>query len=130
MKKILVIDDDLPLRIMLRLMLESMGFSVSEASDGREGIAAFKDGGADIVMTDLVMPEKEGFETIQELRKANPNLVIIAMTGGGRTNPWDTLKIAKHLGATRVLAKPFSGAELAEAVHGEATPGPDGPPRA
>ena len=70
----------------------------------------------DIIITDLVMPEKEGIETIMELSRTAPNIKIIAMSGGGRVNATDYLTIARRVGASDTLAKPFSGDELLAAV--------------
>jgi DNA-binding response OmpR family regulator len=116
MKRILLIEDEDALRSMLSLSLEKMGYSVSEATNGHEGIAAFNKAKPDLVVTDLMMPEKEGLETISELKKAHPKVLIIAMTGGGRSDARDNLKMAKLFGATVALAKPFAFQELAEAV--------------
>jgi len=116
MTRILVIDDDDNLRSMLRLILESLGFAVLEAANGNEGIAVFKNSGADAVITDLIMPGKEGLETIVELRKINPGLLIVAMTGDQQANAGSNLRMARYLGAKSVLVKPFSGDDLAKAL--------------
>ena len=118
MVRILVIDDDIGIRRMLRLALESMGYTVSEAGDGREGIALFAREPTDVVITDLVMPGKEGIETIRTLRKAHPHLKIIAMSGGSLTQSSDNLKMAKNLGANAAFSKPFAVAELAKVISG------------
>jgi len=68
------------------------------------------------VITDLIMPDKEGLETIMELRAAQPDMKIIAMSGGGRNRPGDYLKVARQMGAAQVLAKPFSSQELLDCV--------------
>jgi DNA-binding response OmpR family regulator len=116
MKRILLIEDEEGLRSMLRISLEKMGYAVVEASDGKAAMAIFKTEPVDLVLTDLMMPEKEGLETIRELRKGHPELKIIAMSGGGRTDARDNLKMAKLFGATTVFSKPFSLAELSRAV--------------
>jgi DNA-binding response OmpR family regulator len=116
MKRILLIDDEEGLRAMLRLSLEKMGYAVMEARDGAEAVALFKAGPFDLVLTDLMMPEKEGLETIRELRKGHPDLKIIAMSGGGRVGASDNLKMAKIFGATTVFSKPFSFQDLQKAV--------------
>jgi DNA-binding response OmpR family regulator len=116
MKRILVIEDDEGLRSMLRMSLEKMGYAVTEARDGKEAITVFKNDPVDLVLTDLMMPEKEGLETIRELRRGNPELKIIAMSGGGRTDARDNLKMAKLFGATTAFSKPFSFADLCKAV--------------
>lgn len=108
MPHILLIDDDELFRKMLRATLEDLGHTVTEARDGKEGLALHKSKPADLVITDLIMPEKEGLETISELRRLQPGLKIIAMSGGGRISVEDYLPIAKWLGAARVLTKPFA----------------------
>ena len=101
---------------MLRLTLAEFGHTVIEASNGVEGLKKFPAEGVDLVITDMVMPEKEGIEVITELRKRHPQLKIIAISGGGRIGPGDYLRIAKFLGAAKILAKPFSSLELMLAV--------------
>jgi DNA-binding response OmpR family regulator len=123
MTRVLVIDDDDNLRSMLRLILESLGFEVLEAGNGDEGLDLFKSSGADAVITDLIMPGKEGLETIVELRKINPGLLIIAMTGGQQANASSNLRMARYLGARSILVKPFSADQLAKAL-GSLLPGP------
>lgn len=116
---ILLIDDDEQMRRVIRLVLEKEGHTVLEASDGRRGAAIFREfwqDGVDLVITDIIMPEKEGIETISELKEIDPNVKIIAMSGGGRTRNLDFLKIAEKLGAQRSLAKPFRPHELLETV--------------
>jgi DNA-binding response OmpR family regulator len=93
---------------MLARTLVYFGYGVIEARNGIEGLAMFSSCNADLVVTDIVMPGKEGFEVLMDLRKIQPPVRIIAMSGGGRQSPADVLNIAKHLGASRVLAKPFS----------------------
>jgi len=116
MQRILLVDDDDALRKMLRLNLEMMGYTVAEATNGKEALAAQQSEPADLILTDLVMPEKEGIETIGELRKKYPSAKIIAMSGGGRVSAADYLKVAKMMGANFALAKPFSQQELAAAL--------------
>lgn len=116
MSRILLVDDDESFRKMLRITLGKMGHQVVEAPNGKEALKLFQDSPPDLVMTDLIMPEKEGLETIRELRRSNPMVKIIAMSGGGRVNPGDFLKVAKILGANTVLAKPFTNEELTAAL--------------
>jgi CheY-like chemotaxis protein len=116
MVRILVIDDDAGIRRMLHMALASMGYTVSEAADGREGLALFDKQPADLVISDLVMPGKEGIETIRTLRKAHPHLKIIAMSGGSLTQSSDNLKMAKNLGANAAFSKPFSMADLSKMI--------------
>ncbi len=117
MGKILVIDDDEQLRIMLKQLFERNGYEVITASDGEKGIRLFNETGADLIITDLIMPEKEGLETITELRRTHPDLKIIAISGGGRVKPDDYLKLAESLGATRSFVKPVDRDVLLTAVN-------------
>jgi len=112
MPRILLVDDDDSFRKMLRLTLARMGHVVFEARNGREALRLYAQIPADVVMMDLVMPEKEGVETIEELRQKYPAVKIVAMSGGGRVSASDYLKIATAMGANRTLAKPFSNDEL------------------
>jgi CheY-like chemotaxis protein len=114
--KILLIDDDAPLRAMLHKTLEQAGYEVHEAADGAEGLAHYREEPSDLILTDIVMPEKEGLETILELRRINRRIKIIAMSGGSRMNPKTNLVIAEKFGALRTLAKPFSQWELLDTI--------------
>jgi YesN/AraC family two-component response regulator len=96
---------------------------VIEARNGKEGLALFKEANVDLVITDIVMPEKEGLEVLMELRtKQLPPVKIIAISGGARVNIADNLHMAKLLGAAKVLAKPFSTEALIAAIN-ELLPG-------
>ncbi len=117
MPKILLVDDDDAFRAMLRLTLMKLGHVVREACHGREALELYAKEPADLVLTDIVMPEQEGLETIYTLRHTYPNSKIVAMSGGGRMDAHDYLKIAKATGAHRVLAKPFPKEELAQAIN-------------
>jgi len=114
--RILIIDDDLQIRQMLRYMLEDAGYEVREAPDGKIGISLFRKEAADVVITDIIMPEKEGIETILELKQEFPDIRIIAMSGGGRLGPRQYLESAKNLGAQKTLTKPFSKEAVLKAV--------------
>jgi CheY-like chemotaxis protein len=135
MARILLIDDDDSVRTVLLLTLAHYGHTVVEASNGKQGLELFRGGNIDLVITDIVMPEKEGFEVLMKIRKKNPALKIIAISGGGLHNAAHYLHTAKLLGAAKVLAKPFSNEELMTAVNellpggGAATP-PTTPPHA
>lgn len=115
-KSILVIDDEQLIRLQIRSALELEGFTVHEAANGIEGLARIAEATPDVVITDILMPDKEGIETILELRRTYPKIRIIAISGGGRTGNKDFLRTAKHLGADRTLAKPFGLAELLRLV--------------
>lgn len=116
MAVVLVIDDNAGLRAVVRLALESAGHTVLEASDGREGLAQLGPHAPDVMVTDILMPTKEGLETIREARAARPALAIVAMSGGGGLESLDLLRIALQFGADRVLEKPFRPAALREVV--------------
>lgn len=112
MSRLLLVDDDDSLRTLLRINLVRLGHKVQEARNGREAMALFEQEPPDLVLTDLVMPEQEGVQMIGEIRRKHPGAKIIAMSGGGRANAGGYLRIAKAMGADRVLAKPFSNDEL------------------
>ncbi len=100
-------------------MLERHGYVVEDAADGMAGVQAFRDQGADLVITDLIMPEKEGIETILELRDVDPGIPILAISGGSMPeDPGGVLVDAALLGATATLAKPFELPVLLETVQG------------
>ncbi len=127
--KILLVDDNDGLRLVLTRLLVRAGFEVQEARHGGEAIARHRQDPADVVVTDLIMPEKEGLETILELKRMQPKLKIIALSGGGRVNARDYLTLAGALGAARTLAKPFSDTELLCAIQ-EVLNAPDPAPPA
>jgi len=114
--RILIIDDDEQIRILLRQVMEWAGHEVIEAADGREGMHQQRMQEADLVITDLIMPEQEGLETITLLKKEYPLVKIIAISGGGRIGPDAYLPAAQELGADRVFSKPFDVRELATTV--------------
>ena len=116
MATILLIDDDDEVRETLRELLEARGYDVAAAPNGRVGLEILSERGADVVITDIFMPEMEGIETIMQLRATRPGVPIIAMSGGG---PWNTVQFlttAQHLGAVETLAKPIGFDELISAV--------------
>ena len=116
MQRILIIDDDEQVRDLLSEILGRAGYEVLAASNGAEGLRLYRAQPADLVITDLIMPEKEGMETILALRKDFPKVRIIAVSGGGRSGAISYLPIAKSLGAARTVAKPFSKQEILDAV--------------
>jgi CheY-like chemotaxis protein len=116
MKNILVIDDEPQIRSMVRLILERAGYGVMEAPDGLEGIARFREKPADLIITDLIMPNRDGIGMIIELKKEFPEVKIIAMSGGGLNRPEGYLRGALKLGASCTLAKPINRQELLRAV--------------
>lgn len=114
MARILVIDDEPDVRRLLEKMLKAAGHDVLVAADGREGSLAVRNAPADLVITDIFMPNQDGFETIMQLRAQYPGLSIIAMSGKAPDIPF--LTIAEKLGAIAVLEKPFSSEQLFKAV--------------
>ena len=116
MQRILIIDDDHHILLMIKKMLERAGFEVDLASNGNEGLELFKKMPVDLVITDIIMPEKEGLETIREMKRLRPDLKIIAMSGGGKVSSDNYLNTAKIFGASRTLAKPFSQKQMVSAV--------------
>jgi two-component system cell cycle response regulator CpdR len=116
MGKILNIDDEPYILLMLKKMLEKAGYEVDLAANGREGLELFVKESADLVITDIIMPDKEGLELILEMKKLSPELKIIAISGGGRISPESYLECARHFGAERVFQKPFRQQELVSAV--------------
>jgi DNA-binding NtrC family response regulator len=113
---ILIIDDDDSLRVTMRKILQLAGHTVEEAEDGEVGLSVFRARPADLVVTDLVMPEKEGIETIQELREESPDLPILAISGGTSVDRDGPLLDAEAFGANASLAKPFDVTEFQDAV--------------
>jgi len=116
MARILIIDDEPQIRSMLTLMLERDGYEVVEAPDGVEGIKAYRQHPADLIITDLIMPNKDGIGMIIDLKKEFPDVKIIAMSGGGLNKPDGYLKGAKKLGAYCTLTKPIDREEMLNAV--------------
>jgi DNA-binding response OmpR family regulator len=115
MARILLVDDDDSLRSVLTKALTHAGHQVIQAPDGQQGVDLSRVTQVDLVITDLIMPVQEGVETIVTLRREQPKLPIIAMSGGV-TNSQLYLDIAARIGAQRILAKPFTPAELLQAI--------------
>jgi len=116
MKSVLVIDDSDEIRELTRQILESFGYDVRQASNGVQGLAVYKAAPADVVLLDMFMPEKDGLETLRELRHFDPNARVIAMTGGGSYHNVGILKPAMLMGACKLLFKPITMAELQNAI--------------
>lgn len=105
--RILLIDDDAAVRETVEAMLMRLGHAVTTAGNGLEGLQKLRIEVPDVVVTDIIMPEKEGIETIMEIRRTHRDVKIVAMSGGGPTRNMDFLRFARRLGAHGVLAKPF-----------------------
>ncbi len=116
MKTILLVDDDEPFGDMLHKTLTLLRYGVIRARNGNEALRLYDPQTVDLVLTDLIMPDKEGLQLIRELHRAHPAVRIIAMSGGGRNTPEEYLPIARLLGAVTTLAKPFHQDELAKAL--------------
>jgi DNA-binding response OmpR family regulator len=110
--KILVIDDDDLVRKTIARILRSKDHEVLTAEDGRSGIRVFRAEQPDLVITDLIMPEQEGIETIREICRMAPDTKIMAISGGARFGNVDFLGMAAQLGASEILSKPFDPAAL------------------
>jgi CheY-like chemotaxis protein len=116
-RSILVIDDDPSVRYTVGRILSGQGITTVFAENGKQGLELIGTAAPSLIITDIVMPEKEGLETIMEIRKRNPKLRIIAISGGGRVGASETfLKTARALGANDVLTKPFEPEQLRAVV--------------
>jgi len=109
---VLVVDDDPDLLQSLRVLLEAYDFGVVMAPNAAAAVAAVADRKPDLVLTDIYMPDADGFELINALRLSGVTVPVVAMSGGGRSGGYDNLAIATHLGAAAVIDKPFSNASL------------------
>ncbi len=125
MKRILLIDDEEAVRRTVSEILKRAGYDVHSAGDGRSGMELFQQQSFDLLITDLLMPERDGLETIMALRRGRTPLKILVISGCGQSLGGEFMKIAQHLGADFTLAKPFTRVELLTTVAsllGEATP--------
>lgn len=116
MGRVLIVDDDDQVRAVLRRTLEGGGHQVTDAPDGKAGARLYRQQPADLILMDIIMPEQEGLETIQELRRDFPDVKIIAISGGGRGSAANYLVLARKLGADLALEKPISHQDLLRAV--------------
>lgn len=116
MARVLVIDDDELVLTMLESALLAAGHKVITATDGDQGLRALRRHPVDIIVTDIIMPGKEGIETIIEIRRLSPTIPIIAISGGGLHAGRLYLEAAARLGATRTLAKPFAPKKLLQEI--------------
>jgi CheY-like chemotaxis protein len=116
MARILVIDDDEQVLDMLYESLTREGYGVLRASNGEQGLRLYRQEPVDLIITDIIMPEKEGIETIIELRQDFPDVKIIAMSGGGRIGTKDYLHLAKIFGVQRTFTKPVAREQLLDVI--------------
>lgn len=105
--KVLLIEDDYELRELLTIILEREGLFVEGAENGIEGVKKFRENPFDLVVTDIIMPEKEGIETIVELKDIQSDIKIMAISGGGQIEANEYLGMASNFGVEKALAKPF-----------------------
>jgi DNA-binding response OmpR family regulator len=117
MAKILLVDDDQIIREALSNALQLRNFEVNSLSDGRKVVSEIEENQYDIIVLDIVMPNKEGLETILDVRKINASIPILAVSGGGRTTPSSNLELAKMMGATDTMIKPFDSFTLIQKIN-------------
>ena len=114
---IMVVDDDEQVRRTICENLEDCGFEVIQARDGQEAMTHLEEGRRpNVVITDLIMPRREGLEIIMEIRKQHPGIRLVAMSGGGRSKSADFLQMAARLGADAIMPKPVDITELEKTV--------------
>lgn len=128
MAHILLIDDEDLVRMTLREMLVGAGHTVADADNGRAALAQFEATKPDLVITDILMPEQEGLQTIAQMRSLRPQIKIIAISGGGGPRTHDLFRYATLLGARRALSKPFKKKDFIAAVD-EVLAAPDDAPK-
>jgi DNA-binding NtrC family response regulator len=117
LERILLIDDDEQINSMLQEMLKSERYQLLAAASGEEGVTLLRNVSVDLLITDVLMPDMDGLEVIQKIRRHWPSMKILAMSGGGLgATPDFYLDMARHLGAVKTLAKPFSREQLLNAV--------------
>ena len=116
MARVLLLDDDESVRHSLSVMLERLGHEVWAARNVKEAITILPTNRFDILVTDLLMPENDGFEMIRFIRRHAPTIAVIAMSGGGKIGPAMYLDMAAQLGVDATLVKPFSKADLENAI--------------
>jgi CheY-like chemotaxis protein len=122
--RVLVIDDEKPILLTVATILGDAGYEVLTAADGRAGLAIFEKTAPALVLTDIIMPEQDGLGAIAEMRRARPDVRIVAMSGGGRVGNTDFLKLATKLGANAALPKPFDDTELLAVIGALLAPAP------
>jgi DNA-binding NtrC family response regulator len=114
--RILLVEDEQPFRELLQAFLESQGYRVDAVRDGRCGARWLETNVADVIVTDLCMPEVDGMELLMTIRRVHPNIPVVVMSGGVGGQMIGMLRAAELLGARRTLEKPFSLQQLATAI--------------
>jgi CheY-like chemotaxis protein len=125
MTRVLVIDDNPDVRDTLRWLLEGEGYEVAVAANGLEGLGVQRSAPADLVVTDIFMPEQDGIETLWNFREEFPRVPIVVMSGGGAARGTDYLSVARQLGARKTLRKPLDPQELIDVVRQITRPPPN-----
>lgn len=110
--RVLVVDDNPDMRSFVKIVLERAGFEAQVAADGQRALELQREHPADVLITDIFMPERDGIELIQQFKSMFRQVKIIAMSGGGQVSRKDYLPVAADLGAEAVLQKPFSAETL------------------
>ncbi len=116
MHTILIVDDEPQVRKILKSLLERNDYTVFEAIDGKQGVDLYKKHDPDLIITDLIMPEKEGLEFIREIKAIDSNAKIIAISGGGITDPKMYLDLASKFGAVQAFTKPVDNKILISTI--------------
>ena len=116
MARILIIDDHLSLRLAIRQFVEWAGHEAVEAENGEQGIALQRENPADLVICDMIMPEKHGIDTVVEIMRIDPKVPVIAISGGAMLGHLDYLPIARKLGVRRIIDKPFGMSQMLAAI--------------
>ncbi len=116
MKKILVVDDDDLIRDLIYEILEPQGYQILLAENGNRALEILDKEEIDLIITDIIMPDKEGIETILDIKKRLPHAKIIAMSGGGQLEANSYLSMAKRLGVNATISKPFNPVKLLNVI--------------
>ena len=119
MTRILVADDDQDVRAALRVALEVEGYEVEAVPNGERAMQAHEKRPADVLITDLFMPERDGLETVKYCRARNPGMLIVVISGWRRAQKVDHLAVALHAGADAILRKPFTPSELLDQLRNQ-----------
>ena len=117
MNKVLVVEDDRAIREMCTVILEGENYTVLKADNGKEATKVLdEESDIDLIITDIIMPEKEGIQFIREVKRTYPDIKILAISGGGAIDAKQYLELAQNLGADSILEKPFDDQDLLKAI--------------